>query len=578
MAVIEIAKIQVRRGQENLTGVPTLAPGEFGWAQDTQNLYIGRSVEDGASSTGNTRILTDRDLNNIFELINYGDDSQAHGSTSSYRYRPNLPYGITPGSFASTTTTIGKKLDNWISLTDFVGPEDFFASGEDITQLLERAIKSIYQNSAGLDAVRSLLIPAGFYTVAGPVDLPPNVNLIGDGVDITTLVRSDAVPGQPIFRTVDALGNGYEDGMQTADNISANVELSRMTLAYNSATITDVPLLSLDNSKEAFLYNVKFTTIGEVISNTTTSITSGTGVTIRGGGIGGGIDPSTTVSIGTRIENCVFERMGYGIKGEDYVLQPIVSNNTFENLYEGIKLDKSALNMPVPKSVTVSNNMFRFIYSNAINVTTSSFASNLVATNNAYYYVGNNGTLPDDLVDIEVDPVLNFNSAGNVSVNDYFHRETIYAEDPSTNLDYYNSLASGYVKIINNSTKIFTSAEQLTNQTFFKIPLIDGDQSGVIDYQIYNEYMSRSGQLVITISQDGYASVSDQYNFSESVSDESAKLIFSASLDFSRAPYFNTNLPDPGDRNFVGITVSNYSTSTAYLTYNIDLTLNPRQN
>ena len=29
MAVVEIAKIQVRRGQENQTGVPRLDPGEF---------------------------------------------------------------------------------------------------------------------------------------------------------------------------------------------------------------------------------------------------------------------------------------------------------------------------------------------------------------------------------------------------------------------------------------------------------------------------------------------------------------------------------------------------------------------
>ena len=41
MAVIEIAKIQVRRGQENQTGIPVLDSGEFGWASDTEHLYIG---------------------------------------------------------------------------------------------------------------------------------------------------------------------------------------------------------------------------------------------------------------------------------------------------------------------------------------------------------------------------------------------------------------------------------------------------------------------------------------------------------------------------------------------------------
>ena len=46
MAVIEIAKIQVRRGQESVTGVPQLDPGELGWAEDTQHLYIGKRIVD----------------------------------------------------------------------------------------------------------------------------------------------------------------------------------------------------------------------------------------------------------------------------------------------------------------------------------------------------------------------------------------------------------------------------------------------------------------------------------------------------------------------------------------------------
>jgi hypothetical protein len=583
MAVIEIAKIQVRRGLENVTGVPTLAPGEFGWAQDTQNLYIGRSVEEGANSTGNTRILTDRDLNNIFELINYGADSQAHDAQASYRYRPDLPYGITTGSFASTTTTIGKKLDNWVSLTDFVGPEDFFASGEDITDLLSKAIYAIYQNDSELNTVRSLIIPAGTFTVAGPVDLPPNVNLIGDGVDITTLVKSSVRPEQPMFRTVDALGNSYEDGMQTANNISNNVELSNMTLAYTSATVSNSPLLSLDNSKEAFLHSLKFTTLGVVLS-TTTFISTGTGLVIRGGGVGGGVDPSTIVSIGTRIENCVFENMKYGIEGFDHVLHPIASNNTFENLYQGIKLSQTTSTNPVPQSMVVSNSLFRFIYSNAINVSASGntdYPSNLISTNNTYYYVGNYGTTPDDLVTSSATSILSLNSRGNVSINDYFYRSELNS-DPDNNSFYFNPIADGYLKIVNNLTK-FVSIPAATDFGYsqpqiLKIPLINGSQGGTIEYNLNNDYMTRTGKLTLAISNDGYASVSDQYNFSEIYPDESGKVIFSTSLDYSHAPYYNSNLPDAGDKNFVAITLANLSTASVTLNYTVDLTLNPSQN
>ena len=37
MAVVQISRIQVRRGQKNIgSGLPQLASGEFGWAVDSQ--------------------------------------------------------------------------------------------------------------------------------------------------------------------------------------------------------------------------------------------------------------------------------------------------------------------------------------------------------------------------------------------------------------------------------------------------------------------------------------------------------------------------------------------------------------
>ena len=72
MAILEIARIQVRRGQENITGVPQLDSGEFGWALDTQQLYIGNGLlAEGAPSEGNTRIMTEHDLFAIYDLPAY---------------------------------------------------------------------------------------------------------------------------------------------------------------------------------------------------------------------------------------------------------------------------------------------------------------------------------------------------------------------------------------------------------------------------------------------------------------------------------------------------------------------------
>jgi hypothetical protein len=76
--------------------------------------------------------------------------------------------------------------------------------------------------------------------------------------------------------------------------------------------------------------------------------------------------------------------------------------------------------------------------------------------------------------------------------------------------------------------------------------------------------MNKSGRLTLVIADDGYASVSDEYNFSEIDADESSKVIFSAE--------------SAGINNFASINLANLSSSTVILNYTVDLTLNPRQN
>ena len=57
MPIKQTSKIQVRSGlQQNL---PQLSKGEFGWAVDSQRLFIGNgNISDGAPFQGNTEIIT----------------------------------------------------------------------------------------------------------------------------------------------------------------------------------------------------------------------------------------------------------------------------------------------------------------------------------------------------------------------------------------------------------------------------------------------------------------------------------------------------------------------------------------
>jgi hypothetical protein len=70
MAVIQISKIQVRRGQTAEQGMPQLASGEMGWSVDEQRLFIGNgSVAEGAPAVGNTEVLTEE---RMFDLLSTG--------------------------------------------------------------------------------------------------------------------------------------------------------------------------------------------------------------------------------------------------------------------------------------------------------------------------------------------------------------------------------------------------------------------------------------------------------------------------------------------------------------------------
>ena len=71
MSIVTIAKIQVRRVKKNEgDGVPQLSSGEIGWALDARELYIGNgSIEEGAPEIGNTRILTEYDLDLLQEML-----------------------------------------------------------------------------------------------------------------------------------------------------------------------------------------------------------------------------------------------------------------------------------------------------------------------------------------------------------------------------------------------------------------------------------------------------------------------------------------------------------------------------
>ena len=252
MAVIEIAKVQIRRGQELQTGIPQLDSGEFGWAEDTENLYIGKRIVDGAVDDQNTRILTENDLTNIFAFVQGNMTDIAHVTTSSgYLYRNNIP------NVNATTSTIGIALDASANLTNWGVTRGI--SGANITAALTSAVQGLYANST-TNARSQLRIPAGVYEISNTIYLPPYANIVGEGAGLTTLIMTSN--SGPMFQTIDSNNKTYEQSMSNSRATQPRyINLEGMTLQFNTGTTSTFALLSLDNVYNATVKSVNFSAL-----------------------------------------------------------------------------------------------------------------------------------------------------------------------------------------------------------------------------------------------------------------------------------------------------------------------------
>lgn len=237
MAVVQISKIQVRRGQKNSnSGIPQLSSAEFAWAIDTQELFIGNgSVAEGAPYVGNTKILTEHD--NILDLAN------------SYRFA-NDDTAIT----LSIPRTLQSKLDEYVSVADFGavgdGSTDCVAAFETAFTELFRNVNSNYQ--------KVLLIPNGEYLFASDLTVPSNA-----------IIRGETQDGAVLLFDTNNLRFVTSTGLELANfnstNRPRNVNISNLTIRRSSGQIT------LSGLADSVFEDVKF--LGEyVLGNTVSSL------------------------------------------------------------------------------------------------------------------------------------------------------------------------------------------------------------------------------------------------------------------------------------------------------------------
>lgn len=172
MAVVQISRIQLRRGRANETPIPQLASGELAWAIDTQELWIGSgSVGEGAPAVDNIKVLTEADAGTLLDLMDYtytGDTAPIQTGADA-----NFP----------VVRTVQDKLDDHVSSADY----GIISGSSNQAAAIQRAIDNLFLDNItnGVKSRVTLVFAPGEYTFNTTIYLPSYVSIQGAGKEKT---------------------------------------------------------------------------------------------------------------------------------------------------------------------------------------------------------------------------------------------------------------------------------------------------------------------------------------------------------------------------------------------------------
>jgi hypothetical protein len=419
MAVIQISKIQLRRGREQEEGIPQLASGELAWAIDTQKLFIGNgAVSEGAPQVGNTRILTEQD--NIFELA---QDYQYKESNSAIQtgLSTNFPVQL----------TLQERLDERVTNVEY-GIE---ANGIDQTAKIQNAIDNLFLNSSYMsrnDLRVTLEFLPGTYFVSSTIFLPSNVTIVGAGIDKTVFHFTGL--SQPVFRFINETSTKTSRSTlssTTSLNQPKNSILSGFSVITNDPTVNGFQLSAV---KDSVFKDIKIQgSYGDSASN-----------------FSKGIVMEALSSLVTcqrnKFDRVIIDGMTYGVYSENDIINNIFLECEIRDAYIGFSLGPVTPSTAIgkqygPRNIVVEDSIFEDVDRQGIYVY-KGYGNRSIG--NTFRNVGNEGGRNTN----NQTAIIRYDSHGNVSIGDSFDRRI--------NTD----------QVVNNPLDLVTNPEDLASNRF----------------------------------------------------------------------------------------------------------------
>lgn len=533
MAVIQISKIQLRRGREQEEGIPQLASGELAWAIDTQKLFIGNgAVSEGAPQVGNTRILTEKD--NIFELA---QDYQYRENNSSIQTGLSTNYPV--------QITLQERLDERVTNIEY----GIAANGLDQAAKIQNAIDNLFLNPSYItrnDLRVTLEFLPGTYNISTTIFLPSYVTIVGAGIDKTVFQFTGT--SQPVFRFINDSSTKISRstiGSTTYINQPKNAYLKGFTILTGDPTVNGI---KMDAVRDSIFEDIKiFGSYGDSGSNQSR-----------------GLDILALSSIITTQRNqfirCKFDGMKYGVYSKYDIKDNVFSLCEFTDAFNGVNFGSGADLTSVGEEFGPRNNII-----------TESFFTNIDrygifidkgygnrSIGNIFSNVGNDGGGNTN----NTTSCIRFETHGNTSISDTFDRRLMpydSANDLSSNNFGQAYIAEVQGKVYQDMTatsRVILGSTALPI-TFLRIP-VDMDSGIEITYLLksvnsgppqYNQVRRGTLNLVVDYANidliQQHVRLIDEYEYVGEQFDDD-KIVFTASIAAGDVilSYINLNTGD----------------------------------
>lgn len=473
MSVIQISKIQVRRGQKlSGIGVPQLSSAEFAWAVDSQELFIGNgSVIEGAPYVGNTKILTEHD--NILELA------------ASYAFA-----GEDPTISLSVPRSLQSKLDEYVSVIDFGATGD---GNTDNLEFFQNALDQLFKNQNSVFK-KTLMIPNGTYRiVSGDLKIPSTSLIQGETQNGAVI---DIGANNIIFVTED----GEEVGSFNGSNRPVNIKIGNLTIKRTTGQTV------ITGIADSTFEKIKFQGVYE-LGNSVIDIANESSLVFWENGI-----PDIKVT-GIMFDSCVFESAALSVKSNQIIIDPslLPTYDTFVDFnackffvnHTAILINGVA---DQGNRWTISQCQFEEIAQRALQTDNG---LGTVVTKSKFINCGND----TNSASVPVTEFISFGqSRGNVVVDcsSNRHQQAAFTQVFSTVgvAEVSNSGRTSFLDL--NFSNIFLS-NSFRPLSVFSV----ANRYLIIDYTLNLGVHTRKGQIEITVDEDfGEASITDNYSYS----------------------------------------------------------------